>query len=139
MGKRLSLISGLQFTSYSGQRTIGSIRLNELTTGLNLFLNVNYPLISNAKHNVSVSAGPVFRLQNSSVPSKFEYNLSPTGAELYTLQFEKSRSASIGYLGAASYSYKFNSRVFLGVKFMLQNDTKADLILSQALYIGLQL
>gem|GEM_PF-6462362 len=44
-----------------------------------------------------------------------------------------------GYNVTPGYYYQINTRLFLGAKFILQNDTKGDVICSAIAFIGVRL
>ena len=67
---------------------------------------------------------------------EFGTNLNVNNEQELLLKNDKLHSVSVGYNLTPSYYYQINTRLFLGAKFILQNDTKGDVICSATAFIG---
>ncbi|MEO6453149.1 MAG: hypothetical protein ABIN97_03710 [Ginsengibacter sp.] len=101
---------------------------------------MNFAFIKNKEHEVKFGAGPLLRCQASSYPDIYSiYTPAQTGVPEILVsfrQFEKQEIVSIGYVASLSYSYTLKSRVFIGARASLQNDTNADNITQYGIRIG---
>ena len=139
LNKHFYLSPGIQFNNNSQTYLLYDFKLNYVTTGMNVFTNINYFVLNASRHRISIGAGPVLRFQSSSYPREVWANLESTGERSLFISYDKLHSTSLGYNVAPSYYYQCTKRFFLGAKFIFQNDTEGDVITSGLLFAGIKL
>ena len=133
------LSPGIQFTNNSNAYILSSnLQLNFVTEGVNVFTNINYLILNRTRHSIVIEAGPVLRFESSSYSLEFGTNLNVNNEQELLLKNDQLRSVSVEYNVTPSYYYQINTRLFLGAKFILQNDTKGDVISSAIAFIGVR-
>lgn len=70
---------------------------------------------------------------------EFGTNLNVNNEQELLLKNDKLHFVSVGYNVTPGYYYQINTRLFLGAKFIFQNDTKGDVISSAIAFIGVRL
>ena len=127
--EKFFLSPGIQFTNNSKTYILSSgLQLNFVTEGVNVFTNINYLILNKTRHRIAIGAGLVLRFVSSSYSLEFGTNLNVNNEQELLLKNDKLRSVSVGYNVTPSYYYQINTRLFLGAKFIFQNDTKGDAI-----------
>ena len=137
--KRFFISPGIQFTNHANTYPLTGYILNYVTAGINVFTNINYLLLNKVHHRISIGGGPIVRFENSSVPDETGTRLDENGNQILILKNDKLRSTSLGYNITPAYYYQCNSKMFFGARFILQNDTKGDMITSELFFIGVKL
>ena len=110
--------------------------------GITAYTNISYALLLKSRHRITTGLGPSLRYQRSSAPTYIEYRLEPPSPGTPTLIFEYEEpiaSWALGFVLSAQYQYKVSEKFFLGARLMLQNDTRGDVITSQALTFSVRL
>ena len=139
-GKRFFLSPGIQFTNNSQTNFLTSdIRLNYVTSGIDFFTNIQYLVLNKSHHRIAIGVGPLLRFENSSYPREVSSNLGTSGEQILRLTYDPLHSTSLGYNVAPSYYYQPAKRFFIGAKINLQNDTKANIITSKLVFVGIKL
>lgn len=140
IGKRFFLSPGIQLNTHSKTENINVYQLRYVTSGLNLFTNINYKILNKSRHQVALGVGPVLRLQTASEPSTVYYSTTPMGEPMLTLKYDDPiKTLSVGYNIMPSYYYTISKKLFAGAKGVLQNDTRGDVISSAFLFFGVNL
>lgn len=124
LNKRFYISPGIQFTNHPENGNYTGEYLNYITSGVDVFTNINYLIINNIHHHIAIGAGPLIRFQTSNVP---DYDNS----DLHT--------TSIGFDVAPSYYYQCNNKLLFGAKFSFQNDTNGDVITTATAFVGVRL
>lgn len=140
LNKHFFLSPGIQFTNHSQTDILSNeFRINYVTAGINIFTSINYLILNKSHHRISLGAGPLVRFENSSVPREVGINLGSSGEQVLFLKYDKLRSTSVGYHVTPAYYYQCCNKISLGAKFIFQNDTKGDAIISSAIFLGINL
>lgn len=140
LNKHFFLSPGLQFTNHSQTSILrNGFNINYVTAGINIFTNINYLILNRSRHKIAIGAGPLVRFENSSLPSQVGLNLAQSGEYVLILKYDKLRNTSVGYQVTPAYYYRFSDKLFLGAKFILQNDTNGDIITSSLGFVALRL
>ena len=137
--KRWFISPGLQFTSHATSTTIGYSQINYVTAGINIFTGINYLLVDKNRHRFAIGAGPVVRFQYSSVPVEAGSTLSVSGEQVIFLKYDKLHTTSIGYNVTPAYYYQCSKKISIGTKFILQNDSRGELISSALIFVSVAL
>jgi hypothetical protein len=140
LGRRFFLSPGLSFSSHADERYLTNYEFRFVTTGITVFTNLNLLLFHKNKHTLALGAGPVFRIQQRSAPDEYGQGLGSSGNQEVFFSYEgPMQTTAFGYNIAPSYLYRISSKVSLGARYLLQNDTHGDIITSGLLTIGLHL
>ena len=70
---------------------------------------------------------------------EFGTNLNANNEQELLLKNDQLRSVSVEYNVTPGYYYQINTRLFLGAKYIFQNDTNGDVISSAIAFIGVRL
>lgn len=140
-GSRFYLSPGIQLTNHFQTQYIASYQLRNVTTGISVYTNLNCLLLNSRKHQIAIGAGPVGRLQSTSVPTDISYGVSaPANNPMLSIQYsEPVHTLALGYNVSPSYNFRVSPRLTLSAKLCLQNDTRADLITSEMILLGISL
>jgi len=137
---RLSVTPGLQFTGHSITVQATEYNLRTVTNGLTAFATLDYLVLAKKIHRIKVSAGPSLRYQSSSQPYYIDGRQLPSGEWLTIFGYSSPLNTySVGYLVAPQYEFQISQRLNIGLRLMLQNDTRGDVLTSQSLLVGVRL
>lgn len=141
LSRRLFLSPGVQLTNHFEPLYIADYQFHNITTGINVYANLNCLLLNSRKHQVAIGAGPVGRFQSTTQPTTISYGSSPTSnnPRLFVDYQGSVHSLALGYNVSPSYSFRISPKLALSAKVCLQNDTQADLITSEMLLLGISL
>jgi len=130
---------GIQITNNSKTNQLTYFQLNYVSAGINVFANINYFVLNRSRHHLSVGAGPLVRFQNSSVPVEAGTNINAAGEPILFIKYDKLQSVSFGYNISPAYYFQCTKKISAGTKFILQNDTRGDVIKTMSLFVGIKL
>lgn len=147
-GKRLELTAGVAanihhdafplLVSPLGNPIDASYRL--VTGGLQLNGQANFAPLRTRAHELKIGLGPVVRYQSSNASGGYGVTFPPAvdyPEPVFTFRnYEDQNLVTLGYQAAASYSFTFQNRLFVGAKASFQNDTNGDVITQYGLRIG---
>lgn len=136
LGKRFALSPGLHFTSHAGNSVAGRYEFRYVTTGINLYTQLNYYVLNRPRHRIALGLGPVVRYQSNPNPGSIGLT---NGTILDLYYYEPINSFSLGYHFSPAYYFRINRKFFIGGKGVLQNDLRGDIITSAAGFIGVVL
>ena len=138
--KRFSVSPGIQFTGHAIEMDATEFKYRAVTSGLTAFATIDYMMLNKKLHRIRFSAGPSLRYQSDSQPDFVDGRRLPTGAWSTTLGYRSPLNTfSAGYLIAPQYEFQITKRLNLGLRLMLQNDTRGDVLTSQSLLMGVRL
>lgn len=126
------------FTSPNGSQHDGSIR--STTAGMQVVANLGFNIVRNFHHDLSLSAGPLFRYQSSSHYDDVTI-LYPvaTGLPVPVIVYnheEPQNAFSPGFNVQIAYSYFIFKQYSIGLLGKFQLDTNGDNIMGGAISLG---
>ncbi len=141
LGKRSFLSPGLQLTNHFQTQYVAGYEFRNLTTGLNLYTNINFFVLNFTKHKIALGAGPVLRLQSTSLPSELAYGVTDRSNIPHLIVENKDpvHTLALGYNVSPSYYYQISRKLTLCARLGLQNDTRGDLVTSEMILLGISL
>jgi hypothetical protein len=138
---RFSWSPGLQFSNHATTTYLtNGFEHRAITSGIAAWLKLDYAVLLSARHRITIGAGPSLRFQSDSQPTSIDGRLEPSGVWVTDISYEHNlNTLSPGYLIAPQYQYMISKRVALGLRVMLQNDTRGDVMASQVIMAAVNL